>query len=242
MIHFDTSNFKTFSQYPNLVSAYSTRSSGSMKDHGIINFQVINSFLTKFKISSDRLVLSEQVHGGDIEILDNVPTEKIIQKVDGLITSKRNIFLGIITADCFPILFYDRNKKIIGAAHAGYKGLSKLIIKHMIDELKNLGSNLKDLIVYIGPGIGLCCYLVSQKRIEMFNKVFPSYQNWYQKKKDLFFLDLKKIAYLNLKEQGILIKNINISEICTSDHIDTFFSYRKEGESAGRFISIIGMT
>ncbi len=233
--------FDSFLQFPNLTHAVSTRFFGSMKEHGVIKFPAINSFLTDIKMPNARIVLAEQIHGGVVEVLNEIPGKKIIPKADSLITAKKNIILGVLTADCLPVLFYDRNKKIIGASHAGFKGLSKLIIKHVIDQLKNLGSNPKDIVVCIGPGIGACCYTVSKDRIDMFKKKFPLYNGWYREEKEQFFLDLKKIARLNLEKQGILSENIYDANICTYDHSRTYFSYRKEKNNFGEFISIIGM-
>jgi polyphenol oxidase len=94
--------------------------------------------------------------------------------------------------------------------------------------------------VGIGPGIGVCCYEVPKDRIAIFQEIFPSYNDWYRKENDQFFLDLKRIALLNLKEEGIGSEHVEVSNICTAHNTNLFFSYRREGEEAGRFISVIG--
>jgi YfiH family protein len=236
----NTYAFNIFSQFNGLVHGISTRHYGSMKDQGQINFSNINAFLGTLDTDPDRLVLSEQVHGSNCIILNDIPAEKLIKNADGLIAVKKNILIGVVTADCLPILLYDSKKSIVGVAHGGYKGISKQIINKIIKKFHNLGSNIDDVYAGIGPAAGACCYEVSKDKIEMFQEIFPSYNDWYRKENGRFFLDLKKIAFLNLKEEGIRQEKIEVSDICTIHRTDRFFSYRKEGEKAGRFISIIG--
>lgn len=237
----NTIHFKIFSQFDGLINGISTRDFASMKDHGQINFSNINAFLKTLDVDPDRLVLSEQVHGSNCSIINDIPEEKLIKDTDALIATKKNIYIGVVTADCLPVLFYDSGKNMVGIAHGGYKGLSKHIIKEIIEKFRFLGSNVYDLWVGIGPGIGSCCYNVSGDRIAMFQEILPFDDSWYRKEKDQFFLDLKRISWLQLKEEGIPTEHIEVSDICTMHQFDRFFSYRKEGINAGRFISIIGV-
>lgn len=211
-----------------------------MKDQGKLNFVNINKLLKYLNISTDKLVLAEQVHGSGIAEVNDFNGEKYFKEMDGLITAKRNVFLGIVTADCLPVLFYDVDKKITGAAHCGYKGISKKIIKQMINKFRDLGSDLQNISVAVGPGICSNCYNVPDDRIKLFQDIFPMYKDWYKNIKDLYYLDLKKIVFSNLTEEGINPKQIEISQFCTAHQNDRFFSYRKEGGSSGRIISLIG--
>ncbi len=232
--------FQIFSKFPGLRHGISTRTLGSMKNKGRMNDTNIQKFLHVLDISPDRLVLMEQIYSGDVAVVENID-EKKIQSVDSLVTDKENLYVGVVTADCLPILFYDPEKQIAAAVHGGYKGLSKLIINHTIEKLKQLGSKPKDVLVGIGPGIGVCCYNVDADRIRLFQDTFPSHKNFFFKKNDAYFLDLKKIALLNLLDEGISEANIEILDICTKDNLNTFYSYRGEGaEMYGEFISLIG--
>jgi purine-nucleoside/S-methyl-5'-thioadenosine phosphorylase / adenosine deaminase len=234
--------FKNLSKYPNLIHAISTRSQGSMKNNNIINYTNINKFLTTLKINYKKLFLSEQTHSANVAAIDPHTKNNFIKNVDSLITSTPDIFLGIFTADCLPILLFDHKKSTVCIIHGGYRGINSHIIKNTIQKFLKLGSNIRDILVGIGPGIGVCCYQVSQERIEIFKKTFPSFDNFFQTKNNKTYLDLKKIAFQNLINEGIKSKNIEISNQCTAHNTDKFYSYRKEGQNAGRFISIIGMS
>ncbi len=237
----NTIHFNIFSQFDGLINCISTRDFGSMKDHGQINYSNINAFLKTLDIDPDRLVLSEQVHGSNCAIINDIPAERLIKDTDGLIAANKNILLGVLTADCIPILFYDSEKKIAGIGHGGFRGLSGHIIKEIIGKFRALGSNVHNLWVGIGPGIGNCCYCVSRDRIAMFQEIIPLDDSWYRKERELFFMDLKRVAWIQLKEEGIPEDHIEVSDICTMHQADRFYSYRKEGDNAGRFISIIGV-
>lgn len=237
----NTLHFKMFSQFKGLIHGISTRDFGSMKDQGKINYANINAFLKTLNADPARFILSEQVHGNNCVAINDIPSEKVIKDADSLIATRKNIFIGVLTADCLPILFYDSEKNIVGVAHGGYKGLNKRIINEIIEEFIALGSNVHNIWVGIGPGIGSCCYNVPQDRIDLFQKILPLDNSWYRKEKDQFFLDLKRIALLQLKEEGIRAEHIEVSDICAAHQLNNFFSYREEGDKAGRFLSIIGV-
>lgn len=237
----NTFHFNIFSQFNGLIHGISTRYYGSMKDQRQINFTNINEFLKTLSVEPNRFILPEQVHGSNCAVLNEIPAERVIKDTDGLVTADKNIFIGVLTADCLPILIYDSGKNIVGIAHGGYKGLSQHIIKEIIGKFRALGSDVRDLWVGIGPGIGSCCYNVPGDRIEIFQKILPLDDTWYKRERDQFFMDLKKIALLLLKEEGVLPEHIEVSDICTSHQIYRFFSYRKDGNRAGRFVSIIGL-
>ncbi|MEK7571679.1 MAG: peptidoglycan editing factor PgeF [Patescibacteria group bacterium] len=239
----DTFTFHNLSQFPHLFHAVSTRKDGSMKGKDGLILPNIEAFVTSQDIPWERFLLSEQVHGGNVIIINDIPSEKILKNADGIITTGKNIFLGVVTADCLPLLFYDPKRQIVGAVHAGYKGLLASIIGNTLEKFRQLGSNTHDIWVGIGPAIGVCCYEVPLDRIELFNEKFPSYVCWYQKRDRKFFLDLRAIAQKSLVEQGVLSEHLEISDICTIDHNDRFFSYRADGpEKFGEFVSVIGIT
>jgi len=234
--------FNNFSRYPDLFYAISSRSNGSMKDNNVLNYSRINKFIRNYNINPHKLFLSEQTHSANVTVVSSNSKNSYLKNTDALFTNSPNTYLGIVTADCLPILLFDCKKSIVGIIHGGYKGISKLIINNTINKFKYLGSNIDtDLLISIGPGIGVCCYEVSSDRVELFKKIFPSYKNLYQYKNNKYYLDLKKITFQNLIENGITPKNIEISNICTACDADKFYSYRKEGQKAGRFLSIIGI-
>jgi len=162
-----------------------------------------------------------------------------IPKADGLITSRKNVFLGVVTADCLPVIFYDKKSEIVGIVHAGYKGILKGILKNMVLSFKKLGSDTKNILVAIGPSIGVCCYDVSIERVEMFVNAFEGIKT-HKIRNGKYFLDLKNIAKQSLISEGVSENNIEVSNICTKDYIKDFFSFRGEGRIVGEFVTIVG--
>ena len=160
---------------------------------------------------------------------------------DGLITNVRNLPLGILTADCAPILIVDIKKKIIAAAHAGWKGAYKNIVIKIIKKLIRLGSKKKDITVVIGPCIGQKSYQVGKEFKDKFVSKSRKNLNFFKLKKRKIYFDLSKFIYEQLISFGIL--KIDVINKDTFDTKNNFFSARrslkKNEPDYGRNISVI---
>ena len=159
---------------------------------------------------------------------------------DGFITKKNGIALGILTADCAPILFYDPKKQIIGAAHAGWKGAYKNISKKILDDMKTWGSNIVNIIAVIGPCIRYKNYEVKSDFKKKFLKKYDCNGCFVQKNSMIYF-DLSKFIKKQLRESGI--KNIEIIKKDTFIRKNKFYSARyslkNNYDDYGRNISLI---
>lgn len=193
----------------------------------------------------NRFVFASQVHGDHIEIISegdlSEDSYSVIKETDGLITADKNIALIILAADCVPVLVYDEVKEVVGAFHAGWRGLSNQIVIKGIQQMKQHykcdPSNIK---VFVGPSIGSCCYEIKNKVYEALEKSVPEFHSAIKIKASKTFVDLKKSIALQLKSQGISEKNIVISSDCTKCNSDTYFSYRSDQET-GRFSAGIAL-
>ena len=232
--------FKTFSRYASIKHGVSTRKFGSMKNHE--TKEPDRDALTKFaKIIdiTDPIVCMKQIHSGNVSIIENTDILQI-SDTDGLVTNKKHIPLAILTADCLPILFFDPQKKVIGVAHAGYKGLLNHIIENTLSVfVSKFKSDPKDIIVGIGPSIETTCYEVGVELVEKFQEEFPSFEDIFIEKDQKYFLDLRGIAQQSLIKEGILDEHIEIMDVCTKDNKD-FYSYRG-GDGDMRFVSVISL-
>ena len=229
-----------FSKMDGLVHGFSTRHFGSIKNRDRINEKNLKKFLNVLGVGRRGVVFPKQVHGSNILVVNDVQKGEIVN-ADGLITQRKNIFLGVVTADCLPVIFYDPKSGAIGIAHAGYKGILKGILKEMVKKFKKLRSYAEDILVAIGPSIGVCCYDVSLERVKMFEDKFKRIKT-YEKRDGKYFLDLKNIAKQTLISEGLSEKNIEVSDICTKDNVKDFFSFRREGrEKFGEFVTVVGM-
>jgi len=190
------------------------------------------------------LILNKQIHGNRII---HIKDHKLLKKksADALITKKTYLALGILTADCVPVLLCDPKKKIIAAIHAGWKGTIKGIIEKMIKKFIFLGSVKKNIIVSIGPCLAQKNYEVGEEFFKIFtkkrinSKFFKKIKN---KKKYLF--DLR--AFIDFKLKRLNIKNIDHIKKDTFADKNNFFSYRRSKKNNekdyGRCISVIMMT
>ena len=212
--------------------------SDDKKKNVIKNLTIVSK---KIGCSKKKLILLNQTHSSKFYFIDkNYKFNKIKIKADALITDRKNIAISILTADCAPILFYENKKKIIGAAHVGWKGAYKKILIKIVKFLKKKGCNIKNLYFVIGPSIAQKNYEVGSE----FKKKFIA-KNINNKK---YFISLKKKIFFSLNGyiKGQLlhlgIKNIEIIKKDTYNQKNNFFSSRrskKNNHDYGRNISTI---
>jgi YfiH family protein len=236
----DFLQFKSFSLYPTIKHAISTKAFGSMKKEDL---SIFHANLMKFGSAAgikSPIIAMQQVHSGKVVIVEN-NKDLVIPQTDALVTNKKNLPLAVLVADCLPIIFYDPQKKVIGIAHAGYKGIINHIITNTIDCFKtNFGSEPKDLVVGIGPCIEATCYEVGEEVVAQFTKAFGSFQNIYLQKDGKFYLDLRSITKQILMKEGILEEHIEVMDVCTKCNPEIVYSYRG-GDKTCRFASVISL-
>ncbi len=181
-------------------------------------------------------VFPEQKHTNNVVFVQRKKRKYL--NCDGLVTD-RNLFLGVKTADCLPILFYEPVRNIIAIVHAGWRGLLDGIVSNGIKILVKRGADKRKLLAVIGPHIGPCCYKVHHERIIQFEKKFG-----YQTKKNQqgeWHLDLAEIAAIIMNKFGMDKNNIDIlKENCTCCNLH-YSSYRREGDNSSRMWSVIGL-
>ena len=192
-------------------------------------------------VERDKLILMHQTHSNKvIEIKKNNYKKKII--ADAMITKMKGFALGVVTADCVPILLYDTKNRIIGCIHAGWKGALLDIIKNTISKMKKISSGNK-IYACVGPCIGKKSYEVDKNFYKMFiaksknNKFFFSNKN---KTKKLF--NLRKFVTSRLLKANIKIDQVHRDTFAEKSN---FFSYRRsyklKQKDYGRCISTICM-
>ena len=189
--------------------------------------------------TKQNIILLNQVHSNKVINVRDI--FKIRRIGDGLITNRKKLALGILTADCAPILIFDPKKKIIAALHAGWKGAFKDIIGKTINKLNQKGSKSKDLIAVVGPCISIKNYEVKK---DFLNKFLQK-----SKKNIKFFKSYNKKIYFSLnsyiKSQliNMKVKKIEIIHKNTFPKKNNFFSSRRSIKNKfndyGRNISII---
>lgn len=197
-----------------------------------------------FNIDAGHFFMVTQVHGEGILILDRPIADLVVHdspQFDAVITDQPGIAIGIKTADCVPIFFADRTKRIIAVAHAGWRGTSLSIAAKVIDTLRTrFTCRTEEIIAAIGPAIGPCCYQVDETVFsamsahngrEIFFSSSPEKGKW--------MFDLSRANKIQMIRAGLLDKNIYTAGYCTSCNRDKFYSHRGEGGNTGRQFNFI---
>ena len=199
----------------------------------------IEKVCKKIGCNKKNLILLDQVHSNIVHNVNRVTKKKL--KGDSLITGKKGIALGILTADCAPVFIYDPINNLISALHAGWKGAFKQIISKTIKKFKIKGSNLNDLIVVIGPCISKNNYEVKRDFLNKFIVKEKSNKNFFNYKNNKIFFSLNDFIKKSFLDLGI--KNIEIIKKDTYILSNNFFSARrslkKKLNDYGRNISVI---
>jgi len=199
----------------------------------------IEKVCKKIGCNKKNLILLDQVHSNIVHNVNRVTKKKL--KGDSLITGKKGIALGILTADCAPVFIYDPINNLISALHAGWKGAFKQIISKTIKKFKIKGSNLNDLIVVIGPCISKNNYEVKKDFLNKFIVKEKSNKNFFNYKNNKIFFSLNDFIKKSFLDLGI--KNIEIIKKDTYILSNNFFSARrslkKKFNDYGRNISVI---
>tara|TARA_B110000211_G_scaffold231294_1_gene292625 strand:- start:832 stop:1584 length:753 start_codon:yes stop_codon:yes gene_type:complete len=199
----------------------------------------LNYVSHKMRVENDNLVLMNQTHSNKVtEINKNNYKRKI--NSDAIITKVKGLALGVVTADCVPVIIYDVKNKIAGCIHAGWKGALSGIIKNTVTKIRKLNSN-NLIFASIGPCLGKKSYEVDLNFYKKFlsiskkNKIYFSYKN---KKKKLF--NLRKFIADKLMELNVNVDHVNHD---TFKEKMNFFSYRRscklKQNDYGRCVSVI---
>ena len=195
-------------------------------------------------IEDHSLLMPHQVHLAEIAVVDRemltLPTEEIQQKLDGidaLMTNEAGVCIGVSTADCIPVLLYDPIQRASCAIHAGWRGTVQRIVEKAVTRMTEVfGSDPKNLIAQIGPGIHLESFEVGDEVYQTFEKEgFP--MELISKKYEKWHIDLPECNRLQLVAAGIPETHIAVSPVCTFQQSDTFFSARKLSINSGRIFT-----
>ena len=193
----------------------------------------------EYNFNYTNLMYNTQVHGAAVRIIKAIDDRKNNgEKADGLVTSLKNVPLLIFTADCVPLVFYDKEKGIVALAHAGWRGTYDNIAEEIIETLaKDYNCERENIKVIIGPSVSGDSYEVSYELVEKF--AVHKIDNYYKKCADKYYLDLWTINKDLLKRAGILDKNIMVNNFCTVKDNNQFFSYRLDNATAKRIGTFI---
>jgi len=187
-----------------------------------------NLKIVRKKISnkSEEIFLVKQIHGNKFLFLrKNLNIKNRSVSADAIITEKKNLPIAVLTADCVPILIFDKKKKMIAAIHAGWRGAYKGIIQKVIKFMFNQGCDQKNMIVAIGPCISMSNYEVKKQFKDKFIKKDEKNIQFFKNNKNKIYFDLQKYVKKQVKLNKI--KNIDLINVDTFNIKNNFFSARR---------------
>lgn len=177
-----------------------------------------------------RLVFGQQVHETAIAMHQAGLSEASVTGVDGHVTDRRDLAVGVLTADCVPVLLLAPWG--VAAAHAGWRGLAGGIVSQVVDDLLTLpeaGPDATDVVALVGPCAGPCCYEVGEE-------VHAAFAGWPQGRGDGRNLDLPQMTEAALRAAGA--GTVVLADRCTICD-PRYFSFRASGGTTGRQASVV---
>ena len=241
----------------NLVAGFTTRNGGSSRPP----FNSLNlgfgsgdqlsqveanraAVARSFGLEPHLFLTVKQVHGSEILVIDQPNLEvSHFQRVesDAIITNQRNILIGILVADCFPVILYDRGKHVAAVVHLGWRGTAAGLLGRTVAAMRELlGCHVADIKAAIGPGIAAHSYEVDRPVRDSFRQ---GTDQWQRIAREVSLghwqLDLQKSIALQLDAAGIDRAAVDTVAECTCCHKETFFSYRRDKGKTGRQMGFV---
>lgn len=216
---------------------------GSKDDRALI-LKNRNRAAKTLGVSPLRLATPYQVHGTDAAVVDRVWETGQGPTADAVVTKELGVAVGICTADCGPVLFADTEARVVGAAHAGWRGALAGILESTIVAMEGLGARRNHIVAVVGPMISQRHYEVGPELVAQFTDADPANERWFRpsEREGHALFDLPRYILARLTAAGVIASDLGL---CTYADEERFFSYRRathRGEADyGRLLSAIAL-
>jgi hypothetical protein len=195
-----------------------------------------NRFAAALGYDPVSLTLGRQVHGVNVAVVGAddrgrglPPSFDAFPETDALVTDTPGITLGVLVADCVPILVYDPVRRVLGVVHSGWRGTVGMIASRVIEVMtERFGCQPSDVWCGIGPSIGPCCYQVGPEVIDAWRAIeLPDGDTAVrQDGQHLYFFDLWRANQAILESAGVPGRQVEQSNVCVACHSNRYFSHR----------------
>ena len=226
---------------------------GDEREKVLENFRILGSL---FEAKPEDFVLTQQTHSVNVRRVGKedrgkgIFRERNYTDVDDLITNEEGVILTAFSADCVPILFYDKGHRAIASCHSGWRGTHGRILARVIEAMqREFSSKPEEIYIAIGPSICKNCYEVSEDVGEAFLEAFPALREETKNaspiervSEEKFHIDLWELNRIIALEAFIPPENISISGYCTMERPDLFFSHRYSQGKRGVQGAFIGLS
>ena len=175
-------------------------------------------------LGPENLVNVHQVHSARVEVVEGPQEER--PRADGMVTKVPGLALAILTADCQPVLFADRQAGVIGAAHAGWRGALDGVLEETVEQMEALGASRGDIVAVIGPSISQQAYEVGPEFLDDFMADDPDNHRFFANGEgDRYLFDLPSFGLHRLRRAGV--GQAEWTRHCTYSDAGRFYSYRR---------------
>jgi YfiH family protein len=176
-------------------------------------------------VPASHLLTAYQIHSPDV-IVAREPFSGERPKADAIVTDRPGIAVGASTADCGPVLFADAEARVVGAAHAGWKGALTGVLENTITAMEGLGAKRENIVAVLGPSIGPANYEVGPEFVERFTSLDAANAGYFvpSKKPGHSLFDLNAYTIERLRKAGVAAESLGR---CTYAEADLFYSYRR---------------
>jgi YfiH family protein len=181
-----------------------------------------------------------QVHGPDVVDAATVGPDQPVRTGDASFSTAQGVVCAILTADCLPVLFADLDGKVVGAAHAGWRGLAAGVLGTTVARMREQGAG--EITAWLGPAIGPQAFEVGPEVLDAFRVALPDGGaeegfRAYPGREGKYLADMTLLARRLLARDGVT--RVHGGERCTFTERDRFYSYRRDGAGSGRQASLI---
>jgi len=197
--------------------------------------------LGALRMNPRQVVSPYQVHGARVAVVGQAHMGAVQPATDALVTAVPAVPLLMRFGDCTPVLLFDPVQRVVGMAHAGWRGVTAGVIEATVRTMaERLGCDRADLWAGIGPTIGPCCYEVGPEVVTAVEAACPTGAEVVRGVNGCSHLDLPAAVQAQLRAAGV--EHIENAGLCTACRVDEFFSHRAEHGRTGRFGVIMELT
>ena len=235
-----------FQKFPEIRFGFSTREGGvSPQPFGLnLSFSVGDDrtnvirnrdlFFGRMRVSWEEVAIPGQCHSTTVLRADRGGN---YESSDGLVADRIGVFPVVSVADCVPLFLFDPERRAVAAVHVGWRGAAGGIVSSAVERMaQEFSTDPGDLVCYLGPSAGACCYEVGQDVGRLFASRFLRSAGGGKS-----LLDLPSFVREALREERVESRKIELSGCCTICNPELFHSYRREGKRSGRMMGIIGL-
>jgi YfiH family protein len=199
-----------------------------------------NRLFDAIGLKDRQLCRVHQVHGRELVTLRESDAPPHGKQADALLTDSRQLTLSIRTADCVPILVADKTGRWVAAVHAGWRGVVADMLPVTLAAMHHHGIAVNDLLVAVGPCIGVNAFEVGDEVAAEFDKALPDAQVVIRENGKKPHVDLRKAVIHQAAHFGVPASQIDSADLCTYRDADLFYSHRRENGLTGRLAAVIG--